>query len=109
MERRQERIWRRTEKEGKENKTEDTYVKLIFKPWKARKMKGDDRITQEPKSILECTLRQFSHVLLFVTLGSSVHGIFQARVTEKVAISFSKRTSKYSAPVLKNSIVSLRY
>ena len=56
-------------------------------------MKGDDRITQEPKSVLECMLSQFSHVLLFVTLGSSVRGISQARILEQVAIYFSRGSS----------------
>ena len=40
----------------------------------------------------------FSHVWLFVTLwsplGSSVHGILQARISEWVAVSFSRRSSK---------------
>ena len=60
--------------------TEDTDVKLIFKPQKARDERRQQD-TQEAKSILEYMLSQFSHVLLFATLGSSVHGIFQARIT----------------------------
>ena len=48
-----------------------------------------------------CVLRQFSHVRLFVTpwmlcssLGSSVHGILQARILECVAIPFSRGSSR---------------
>ena len=37
-------------------------------------------------------VKSFSHVQLFVTPWIVAHGIFQARVLEGVAISFSKKT-----------------
>ena len=45
---------------------------------------------------LTLTLKLLSHVRLFATpwTGSSVHGIFQARILEWVAISFSRRSSR---------------
>ena len=39
-------------------------------------------------------VKPLSHVRLFETPGSSVHGIFQARVLELVAISFSRGSSR---------------
>ena len=43
-----------------------------------------------------CVLSRLSLVRLFVTLwtGPSVHGIFQARILEWVAISFSRGSSQ---------------
>ena len=47
-----------------------------------------------------CVLSHFSSVRLFVTpmdcspLGSSVHGVLQARILEWVAISFSRGSSQ---------------
>ena len=37
--------------------------------------------------------KSLSHIWLFATPGSSVHGIYQARILEWVAISFSRGTS----------------
>ena len=42
--------------------------------------------------ILKVKVKSLSHVQLFVT-GSSVHGIFQARILEWLAISFSRGSS----------------
>ena len=52
--------------------------------------------SEASKVFIACMLSPFSHVQLFVTpvdhspLGSFVHGIFQARMLEWVAISFSR-------------------
>ena len=64
-----------------------------------------------------CVLHQFSRVPLFHTMdgslpGSSVHGIFQVRILEWVAVSFSRGSSRsrdrthliQSPPKIKNKI-----
>ena len=55
--------------------------------------------SEASKVFIACMLSPFSRVQLFVTpvdrspLGSFVHGIFQARMLEWVAISFSRGSS----------------
>ena len=68
------------------------------KSGKRRKRSGGNYTKFISKNCLHtCVLSSFSHVQLFVTfspIGSSVHGIFQAKILEWVAISSSRGSSQ---------------
>ena len=60
---------------------------LLAPPWKLGGHESESEVTQSCPTLcdpMDCSLS-----------GSSVHGIFQARVLEWIAISFSKQRDKY--------------